>query len=203
MAEAAGANAWLRDGMRPSPARIVILDRDGVINEDSDEYIKSADEWIPVPGSLEAIAQLNRAGWRVVVATNQSGVARGLFDIETLMHIHDKMHRLVEEAGGAIEAIFFCAHGPDNGCNCRKPRPGLLQEIAARLRIDLQDVPVVGDSLRDIEAAQAVGARPILVRTGKGVRTLAKLGPGTGVAVYKDLKEVADALTDVEIQKGG
>lgn len=203
MAEAAGANAWLRDGMRPSPVRIVILDRDGVINEDSDEYIKSAEEWIPVPGSLEAIAQLNRAGWRVVVATNQSGVARGLFDIETLMRIHDKMHRLVEEAGGAIEAVFFCAHGPDNGCNCRKPRPGLLQEIAARLRIDLQDVPVVGDSLRDIEAAQAVGARPILVRTGKGVRTLAKLDPNAGVAVYKDLKEVADTLTDVEIQKGG
>ncbi len=183
--------------------RIIILDRDGVINEDSDEYIKSAEEWIPVPGSLEAVAQLNRAGWRVLVATNQSGVARGLFDIDTLMHIHDKMHRLVEEAGGKIEAVFFCAHGPDDGCNCRKPRPGLLQEIAARLRIDLQDVPVVGDSLRDIEAAQAVSARPILVRTGKGVRTLAKLNPGAEVAVYKDLKEVADALADMEIQKGG
>lgn len=183
--------------------RLVILDRDGVINEDSDEYIKSVDEWIPVPGSLEAIARLNRAGWRVAVATNQSGVARGLFDIDTLTRIHDKMHRLVEQAGGAIEAVFFCAHGPDDGCNCRKPRPGLLQEIAARLRVDLQDVPVVGDSLRDIEAARAVGAQPILVRTGKGMRTLAKLGPDAGIAVYADLKEVADALIGAEIQKGG
>lgn len=189
--------------MSSTAARLVILDRDGVINEDSDEYIKSAEEWIPIPGSLEAIAQLNRAGWRVVVATNQSGVARGLFNIDTLMSIHDKMHRLAEQVGGNIEAILFCAHGPDDGCNCRKPRPGLLREIAARLRIDLQDVPVVGDSLRDIEAAQAVGARPILVRTGKGLRTLAKLGSSPGCAVYENLKNVADALVGMEVLKGG
>src|SRR5690606_4302045 len=109
-----------------SAARVIILDRDGVINEDSDEYIKSPQEWIPIPGSLEAIARLHRAGWRVVVATNQSGVARGLFDIDTLMRIHEKMHRAVEEAGGRIEAVFFCPHGPDDACQCRKPRPGLL-----------------------------------------------------------------------------
>jgi D-glycero-D-manno-heptose 1,7-bisphosphate phosphatase len=203
VAETASADTRLRDGGRVSPARIVILDRDGVINEDSDAYIKSAEEWIPIPGSLEAIARLNRAGWRVVVATNQSGVARGLFDIDTLTSIHNKMHRQVEQAGGKIEAVFFCAHGPDDGCNCRKPQPGLLHEIAARLRIDLLGVPVVGDSLRDIEAAQVVGARPILVQTGKGARTLATHSFGATVAVYKDLNAVAGDLADMEIQKGG
>lgn len=183
-----------------SAARVIILDRDGVINEDSDEYIKSPQEWVPIPGSLEAIARLHRAGWRVVVATNQSGVARGLFDIDTLMRIHEKMHRAVEEVGGRIEAVFFCPHGPDDACQCRKPRPGLLLEIAARLRIDLKGVPVVGDSLRDLQAAQAVGAQPILVRSGKGLRTLATLGATVPCPVYADLSAVADALIATDPQ---
>lgn len=175
--------------------RLIILDRDGVINEDSDEYIKSPDEWHPLPGSIEAIARLTRADYRVVVATNQSGVARGLFDIATLMRIHDKMHRHVNELGGVIEAVFFCPHGPEDNCDCRKPRPGLLQGIASRLMVDLTDVPAVGDSYRDLEAAQAVGARPILVRTGKGMRTLAKHGNVLkDIGVFDDLAAVVDAL---------
>lgn len=186
-----------RDAAKPG---LLILDRDGVINEDSDAYIKSPEEWVPIPGSLEAIARFTQAGWRVVVATNQSGVARGLFDLETLTRIHTKMHRLVEEAGGRIEAVFFCAHGPDDDCQCRKPRPGLLHEIGARLRMDLHDVPVVGDSLRDLEAAHAVGARPILVRTGKGSRTVEKVRDWEALAVYDDLNSVADALLLTEPQ---
>ncbi|NIP72535.1 MAG: D-glycero-beta-D-manno-heptose 1,7-bisphosphate 7-phosphatase [Gammaproteobacteria bacterium] len=174
--------------------KLVILDRDGVINEDSDDYIKSPEEWVPIPGSLEAIARLNQSGYRVVVASNQSGLARGLFDIEALNRIHDKMHRALAEAGGTLEAIFFCPHGPDEGCKCRKPEPGLLEEIAKRLRLNLSGVPAVGDTLRDLEAARAAGARPILVRTGKGTRTLAAGEGLEGVAVYADLAAVADRL---------
>ncbi len=175
--------------------RLVILDRDGVINEDSDAYIKSPAEWVPVPGSLEAIARLTAAGWRVVVATNQSGIARGLFDLETLGRIHARMHRAVAEAGGRIEAIFFCPHGPDEGCRCRKPAPGLLEEIAARYRTTLEGVPVIGDSARDLEAARAAGARPVLVRTGKGRRTEAAGGPALeGVPVHDDLAAAVEAL---------
>jgi D-glycero-D-manno-heptose 1,7-bisphosphate phosphatase len=174
--------------------KLIILDRDGVINEDSDAYIKSPEEWIPIPGSLEAIARLTRAGYRVAVATNQSGLARGLFDMDTLQRIHDKMRRAVAAAGGEIAAIFFCPHGPDEACACRKPQPGLLWEIAAHFNMDLGGVPAVGDSLRDIQAAQAVGAKPILVRTGKGESTL-KRGEGlAGLAIYADLAAAADAL---------
>jgi len=174
--------------------KLVILDRDGVINEDSDDYIKSPDEWVPIPGSLEAVARLTRAGYRVVVATNQSGVARGLFTLETLQRIHDKLHRAAAAAGGDIAAIFFCPHGPDDGCECRKPRPGLLRDIAAYYGIDLDGVPVVGDSLRDIQAAQAMGAKPILVRTGKGEETV-KRGEGLAeVGIYADLAAAVDSL---------
>ena len=134
--------------------QLIILDRDGVINEDSDEFIKSPTEWIPIRGSLEAIARLHRAGWRVVVATNQSGVARQLFDLDTLARIHETMHRRVIESGGLIDALFFCPHGPDDGCRCRKPLPGMFHDIAERLHTDLQGVPAIGDSLRDIQAAQ-------------------------------------------------
>jgi D-glycero-D-manno-heptose 1,7-bisphosphate phosphatase len=176
------------------PAPFILLDRDGVINEDSDEYIKSPEEWIPIPGSLDAIARLNRAGWRVVVVSNQSGVARRLFDIEVLMRINAKMHRLLSEIGGRIEANFFCPHGPQDGCSCRKPLPGLLRDFAERLRLDLRGVPFVGDSRRDLEAAIAVEAQPILVRTGKGARTLEKLGSPGSLPVFKNLAEVADAL---------
>jgi D-glycero-D-manno-heptose 1,7-bisphosphate phosphatase len=174
--------------------RLVILDRDGVINEDSEEFIKSPDEWIPLPGSLEAIAQLTNAGWRVVVATNQSGLARKLFDIDTLNAIHDKMYNMVNEYGGVIEAVFFCPHGPKDHCDCRKPKPGMLEQIAQRLRIKLDGVPVIGDSLRDLQAARAVGAQPVLVRTGKGTKTLYSGEDLEGVPVYCDLKQAANAL---------
>lgn len=153
---------------------LIVLDRDGVINQDSDAYIKSPEEWVPIDGSLEAIARLNRHGYRVVVATNQSGIERGLFTLETLFEIHKKMNRLLAEVGGTLDGIFFCPHAPAAGCACRKPQPGLLREIEQRLGVSLRSVPVVGDSLRDLEAARAVGADPILVRTGKGERTLAE-----------------------------
>ncbi len=174
--------------------KLIILDRDGVINEDSDAFIKSVDEWIPLPGSIEAIARLTMNDYRVVVATNQSGIARGLFDIDTLMRMHDKMHQLVNEAGGAIEAVFFCPHGPDDGCECRKPRAGMFRDIGTRLRMDLAGVAAVGDSLRDLQTAEVVGARPILVRTGKGEQTLATLGERAGLEVYDNLAAVVDAL---------
>jgi D-glycero-D-manno-heptose 1,7-bisphosphate phosphatase len=151
--------------------KLVVLDRDGTINHDSDQYIKSPAEWRPIKGSLEAIARLTHAGWRVVVATNQSGVARGLFDVATLNAIHDAMHRAVVQAGGRIDAVFFCPHAADAGCECRKPKAGMLLEIAARLNVDLGEVPAVGDSLRDLQAAAAAGARPYLVLTGKGKKT--------------------------------
>ncbi len=174
--------------------RLVIVDRDGVINEDSDAYIKSPAEWVPIPGSVEAIARLNRAGYQVIVATNQSGVARGLFDFDTLTRIHEKMHRVLAEAGARVDAIFFCPHGPDDHCDCRKPRPGLLHDIAARLKTDLTGVPAIGDSLRDLQAASAVGARPILVLTGKGRKTLDQLGASHGIDVWPDLGRAVDAL---------
>ncbi|WP_127474501.1 D-glycero-beta-D-manno-heptose 1,7-bisphosphate 7-phosphatase [Sulfurivermis fontis] len=174
--------------------KLIVLDRDGVINEDSDDYIKSPEEFIPIPGSLEAIARLTQAGWRVVVATNQSGVARGYYDLTTLQRIHDKLHRLLAPLGGQIEAIFYCPHGPDDQCDCRKPKPGLFRDIGARLQVSLQGVPAIGDSLRDLEAAQAVGAQPILVRTGKGERTLAKGKGLDGIPVYADLAAAVDAL---------
>jgi len=178
--------------------KLIILDRDGVINEDSDEYIKSPEEFVPLPGSLEAIARLNQAGYRVAVATNQSGIARGLYDLDTLHRIHEKLHRLLGEVGATVEAIFFCPHGPEDNCDCRKPRPGLFQDIAARLQISLEGVPTVGDSLRDLQAAQAVGARALLVRTGKGERTLAEEEGLDGVDVYADLAAAVEAVLDDE-----
>ena len=174
--------------------KLIILDRDGVINFDSDHFIKSPDEWKPIPGSLEAIGRLTREGWRVVVATNQSGLARGLFEMATLNAIHAKMHRAVAQAGGRIEAVFYCPHAADMNCGCRKPKPGLFTEIAARYSRDLHDVPAVGDSLRDLLAAATVGARPLLVRTGKGERTLAAGGMPENTPVYSDLSEAVDHL---------
>jgi D-glycero-D-manno-heptose 1,7-bisphosphate phosphatase len=167
--------------------QLIILDRDGVINEDSDEFIKSPTEWNPIRGSLEAIARLHRAGWRVVIATNQSGIARKLFDLDTLARIHETMHRQVIETGGLIDAVFFCPHGPDDGCSCRKPQPGMFHDIATRLRIDLQGVPAIGDSLRDIQAAHAAGATPLLVKTGKGFGTVSQPDFDPSVPVFNDL----------------
>lgn len=174
--------------------KLVVLDRDGTINQDSDQYIKSPAEWKPIPGSLEAIARLTQADWRVVVATNQSGLSRGLFDMATLNAIHAEMHRAVNQAGGRIVAIFFCPHAADSNCECRKPKPGMLREIAARLNVEMAGVPVIGDALRDLEAAAAVGARPCLVLTGKGelTRQAGRLPPGT--EIHSDLAAFAARL---------
>lgn len=173
---------------------LIILDRDGVINEDSDNYIKSPEEFIPLPGSLEAIARLHRAGYSVVVATNQSGIARGYFDVDTLNLMHEKLSQMLATHGGQLDGIFYCPHGPDDACECRKPKPGLLLDIKARFNTVMQDVPLVGDSLRDLQAARAVGAKPILVRTGKGERTIAKGEGLDGVPVYADLAAFVDSL---------
>ena len=174
---------------------LIILDRDGVINHDSDDFIKSPTEWEPIDGSLEAIARLNYAGYRVVVITNQSGIARGLLDVETLNRIHSKMRRMLSQVGVKIEAILFCPHGPDDECTCRKPQDGSFAELAHRLRVNLDGVPAIGDSLRDLQAAQSAGATPILVRTGKGERTLEQ-GIPDGVAVYDDLATAVTALLE-------
>ncbi len=174
--------------------KLIILDRDGTINHDSDQYIKSPAEWKPLKGSLEAIARLTQAGYRVVVATNQSGIARGLFDMTTLNAIHDALHRAVNQAGGRIDAIFFCPHAADSNCECRKPKPGMLREIAKRLNVSLEGVPVVGDALRDVQAAAAVGARPILVLTGKGRKTRDSEELPEGTEVFPDLAAVAAHL---------
>jgi D-glycero-D-manno-heptose 1,7-bisphosphate phosphatase len=176
---------------------LVILDRDGVINHDSEAFIKNEDEWQPIAGSVDAIAALTNAGFTLAVATNQSGIARGLFDQAALDAMHAKMLGLISEAGGHISRIVACPHGPDDGCDCRKPKPGLLEQLARHFDTSLEGVPVVGDSLRDLEAAEAVGARPILVRSGKGQRTEAALPERFArVAVYDDLAAVARALID-------
>jgi D-glycero-D-manno-heptose 1,7-bisphosphate phosphatase len=170
--------------------KLVILDRDGVINHDSDQFIKSPEEWKPIAGSLEAIASLYQAGYRVVVASNQSGIGRGLFDMAMLNAIHAKMHKAVAQAGGRIDAVFFCPHPADSQCDCRKPRAGLFKDIAKRYHLDLTGVPAVGDARRDMEAARAVGALPILVKTGKGAATLAE-GLPYEVKVCDDLGRAA------------
>ena len=180
-------------------AKLIVLDRDGVINHDSAQFIKAPDEWRPIPGSLEAIARLNHAGWHTVIATNQSGLARGLFDISALNAIHARMNRELAELGGRIDAVFFCPHGPDDGCSCRKPLPGLFEQIGERFGVPLRDVPVVGDSLRDLQAGAAVGCQPHFVRTGKGgrlgdaaVEALCAQVPGT--RVHADLAAFAEHL---------
>jgi len=174
--------------------KLVILDRDGTINHDSDQYIKSPAEWKPIKGSLEAIARLTQAGWRVVVATNQSGIGRGLFDMAALNAIHDGMHRAVHQAGGRIDAVFFCPHAGDSRCECRKPRPGMLLEIARRMNVELGGVSMAGDSLRDLQAAGAAGARPVLVLTGKGKKTRAAGDLPAGTAIFADLAAFAAHL---------
>jgi D-glycero-D-manno-heptose 1,7-bisphosphate phosphatase len=169
--------------------KLVILDRDGVINFDSEQFIKSPAEWKPIPGSLEAIAKLNHAGYRVVIASNQSGVGRGLFDMGALNAINDKMYRALAQVGGRIDALFYCPHAAETNCECRKPRPGMFLDIAQRFNVDLSDVPSVGDSLRDLQAAAAVGAQPILVLTGKGRKTRSAGGMPGGTLVVADLAE--------------
>lgn len=177
--------------------KLIILDRDGVINHDSDAFIKSPKEWIPIPGSLEAIARLNQAGYRVVVATNQSGVARGLLDIVTLNAIHQKLHESAKQLGATIDAVFFCPHAADDNCDCRKPKPGMLQSIAKRFNVNLKGVPNIGDSLRDLQAGFVTGCVPYLVLTGKGEKTREKGGLPPGTMIYANLAAVVDHLLKV------
>ena len=178
--------------------KLVILDRDGTINVESDEFIKSPQEWTPLPGALEAIARLNHAGWHTVIASNQSGLGRGLFDVASLNAIHAKMHKMVAGHGGRIDAVFYCPHSPDEGCNCRKPLPGLLEQIADRFGVELKGTPLVGDGLRDMQAAAAAGCEPHLVLTGKGEAwrgqpKLPQVFPA-GTAVHEDLAAFVECL---------
>ncbi len=178
--------------------KYIILDRDGVINHDSLEYIKSPEEWIPIPGSLEAIATLNRAGYHVFVATNQSGVARGYYDLETLTHIHEKMTHELAAVGGYIEEIFYCPHHPDEKCFCRKPKPGMLYQIRDRYHLNLANTYFVGDSMTDIEVCVTAGCKPILVLTGNGKKTLEKYAEAHQLKTFADLADVARYLVTQE-----
>ena len=180
--------------------RLIILDRDGVINRDSDDFIKSPEEWHPIPGSLEAISRLCQAEYRVVIISNQSGIARGLLTFNTLNRIHQKMLEQLHGLGGEINAIFFCPHSPDDGCTCRKPLPGLFNELQQRLECDLNGVDAIGDSLRDLQASRAAKANPVLVRTGKGVDTEKELSKDPirnalgDVPVFDDLSTYVESL---------
>ena len=180
--------------------KLVVLDRDGVINLDSVHFIKSTNEWIPISGSLEAIALLNQSGYRVAIATNQSGISRGLFDMVMLNAIHDKMHRELAIVGGRIDAIFYCPHAAEDHCHCRKPDTGMIEEIGNRFSMELQGVPAVGDSLRDLQAFASAGCQPILVRTGKGERTIAAATQSPekalpeGTWICADLAEAAQRI---------
>ncbi len=174
--------------------KLLILDRDGVINEDSDAYIKSLAEWIPIPGSIEAMARLNNAGYTLAVATNQSGIGRGYYDPATLDAMHNRLRELLAEQGGMVDYIAFCPHVNTDNCNCRKPKPGLLLEIGQHFGADLTQATVVGDSLRDWQAADAVGAAYAQVRTGKGERTLAEGKLPVDIPVFDNLADYADSL---------
>jgi D-glycero-D-manno-heptose 1,7-bisphosphate phosphatase len=174
--------------------KLVILDRDGVINFDSAQFIKNPAEWKPIPGSLEAIARLNQSGYKVVVATNQSGIGRGLFDMDTLNQIHEKMHKALYTLGGRVDAIFYCPHTADSDCDCRKPKPGMFKRISETLNIDLTGVPAIGDSLRDLQAGAAAGCKPMLVLTGKGEKTRAEGKLPAGTTEYADLARAVDAI---------
>jgi D-glycero-D-manno-heptose 1,7-bisphosphate phosphatase len=178
--------------------KLIILDRDGVINHDSDAFIKSPEEWIAVDGSLQAIARLNQAGYTVVVATNQSGISRKLFTMETLNAIHLKMHHAAQQVGATIDAVFFCPHAADSNCDCRKPKPGMLREIGLRYDIELKGVPVVGDSLRDLQAGFVLGCLPHLVLTGKGQYTETNGGLPPGCQIHTNLACMVDMLLQAE-----
>ncbi|WP_274585513.1 D-glycero-beta-D-manno-heptose 1,7-bisphosphate 7-phosphatase [Neisseria leonii] len=156
--------------------KLIILDRDGVINQDRDDFVKSADEWVPIEGSMDAVAFLTQAGYTLAVATNQSGIGRGYFSMQELTEMHNKMHKLVQQAGGHIDGIWFCPHTDESGCTCRKPAPGMVEDIIARFNARAETVYMVGDSLRDLQAVETVGGKPILVLTGKGKKTLSRHG---------------------------
>jgi D-glycero-D-manno-heptose 1,7-bisphosphate phosphatase len=174
--------------------KLVILDRDGVINIDSDQFIKTPEEWKPIPGSLDAIARLNHAGYRVVIASNQSGIGRGLFDMAALNAINEKMYKALAQVGGRIDALFYCPHPAEANCTCRKPKPGMFEDVARRFNVSLAGVPSIGDSLRDLQAAVAAGGTPILVLTGKGAKTQAAGGLPEQTEVYQDLAEAVRAI---------
>ncbi|XZG70165.1 D-glycero-beta-D-manno-heptose 1,7-bisphosphate 7-phosphatase [Chitinibacteraceae bacterium HSL-7] len=180
--------------MPAAPMKLLILDRDGVINHDSPDYIKAPDEWLPIDGSLEAISALNHAGWSVVIATNQSAVGRGMIDVDGLNAIHAKMYRALAAVGGHVDAVFFCPHDPKAGCDCRKPAPGMVLDIARRYRVGSSDLVMVGDSWRDLEAVTAAGGRGILVRTGNGQKTEAERELPPGTLIFDDLAAVARHL---------
>jgi D-glycero-D-manno-heptose 1,7-bisphosphate phosphatase len=174
--------------------KLIILDRDGVINQDSPDFIKSPAEWIPIPGSLEAIARLNQSGYRVIVASNQSGIARELFDMTTLNAIHQKMHAAAQQVGADIDAIFFCPHSAGDNCDCRKPKAGMFDEISKRFKVSLRGVPTVGDSLRDLQAGFISGCLPYLVLTGKGEKTRETGGLPPGTQVVPNLATMVNVL---------
>lgn len=174
--------------------KLIVLDRDGVINHDSAAFIKSPDEWRPIAGSLNAISRLNQAGFHVIVATNQSGIGRGFFDMAALNAIHDKMHRALAQAGARVDAVFFCPHTADDNCKCRKPKTGMFEDIAHRLNTSLTGVPMVGDSIRDLQAAAAAQAQPLLVLTGNGKKTLRSGALPPATRVYDDLAAAVDTL---------
>ena len=180
--------------MSTYPNKLIVLDRDGVINYDSDDYVKTVDEWIPLPGSMEAIGKLTQAGYKVAVATNQSGIARGYFSVETLNAMHDKMIKLAAEHGGKFDVIAYCPHGPDDNCDCRKPLPGLIHQIESALGVSAKNYYMVGDSLRDLEAGVAAGLKPVLVKTGKGERTLEKGFELENVTIEQNLLSFAENL---------
>ena len=188
--------------------KLVILDRDGTLNFDRDDYVTSADEWQPIPGALEAVARLTQAGWHAVVATNQSGLGRGLFDMAALNSMHQKLNQRMTQAGGRIDAIFFCPHTPGDDCACRKPLPGLMLQIGERYAVDLKQVPMVGDSLRDLQAGIAAGCEPHLVLSGKSAeldeaQRAALLAQAPGTTVHADLGAFADFLLRRERQARG
>jgi D-glycero-D-manno-heptose 1,7-bisphosphate phosphatase len=174
--------------------KLVILDRDGVINFDSAQFIKSPAEWKPIPGSLEAIARLNQNGYKVVVATNQSGIGRGLFDMETLNSIHSKMHKALFAVGGRVDAVFYCPHAADSACDCRKPMPGMFKRISETLNANLKGVPAIGDSLRDLKACAVLGCQPMLVHTGKGNKTKAEGNLPEGTLEFADLSAAVNFI---------
>jgi D-glycero-D-manno-heptose 1,7-bisphosphate phosphatase len=183
--------------MADRSTKLLILDRDGTINHDRDDYVKSPQEWEPLPGALEAIARLNHAGWHVVLATNQSGLGRGLFDMAALNAMHEKMHQQLAAVGGRIDAVFFCPHTPEDNCHCRKPLPGLFEQIGERLGLSLRGVPAAGDSLRDLTAALSAGCQPHLVLTGKSAGLTpeqARQAMPAGALVHADLSALADQL---------
>lgn len=169
--------------------KLIILDRDGVINKDSDNYIRSPEEWLPLPGSIEAMAQLYKSGFTVTIATNQSGLARGYFNLDTLNAMHDKMNNLLEQQQGRVAAIKYCPHGPDNQCQCRKPLPGMVEELIHEFKVTPEECWLVGDSLRDLVAGQTAGCKVALVKTGKGLRTLTKGEGLEGIPVFEDLAD--------------